>query len=69
MPKRSTTSSLLKFTSYVLDGFSDVVITDAIYTDLSAAFDKINHDITVAKLTKLGVSGSLLGWFESSSHS
>ena len=65
MPKRSTTSNLLEFTSYVIDGFNEDVYTDAIYTDLSAAFDKINHDITIAKLRKLGFYGPLLKWLDS----
>lgn len=38
---------------------------DAIYTDLSAAFDKINHEIAVAKLERLGFHGSLLDWLRS----
>ncbi|KXJ79121.1 hypothetical protein RP20_CCG002271 [Aedes albopictus] len=39
--------------------------TDAIYTDLSAAFDKLNHHIAIAKLDRLGIGGSLLRWFRS----
>jgi len=65
MPKRSTATNLLTFTSYVTEGFADRIQTDAIYTDLSAAFDKINHDIAIAKLGKLGICGSLLNWFQS----
>lgn len=66
MPKRSTTTNLLSFTSYISDGVSaGLSQTDAIYTDLSAAFDKINHDITVYKLDKLGFSGNVLGWLKS----
>ena len=65
MPKRSTTSNLLEFTSYVIYAFSEGIHTDAIYTDLSAEFDKINHNITIAKLRKLGFDGLLLKWLES----
>lgn len=36
-----------------------------LYTDLSAAFDKLNHSIAIAKLHRLGVSGTLLQWFRS----
>lgn len=32
---------------------------------MSAAFDKINHSIAIAKLEKLGFCGSLLAWFGS----
>lgn len=38
---------------------------DAIYTDLSAAFDKMNHQIAVAKFDKLGMNNSLLSWLQS----
>lgn len=66
MPKRSTTTNLLSFTTYVADGMSNGMSqTDAIYTDLSAAFDKINHDIAVRKLDKLGFSGNILHWLKS----
>lgn len=44
---------------------TDRAQTDVIYTDLSAAFDKLNHAIAVAKLDRLGVSGNLLSWFRS----
>lgn len=39
--------------------------TDVIYTDLSAAFDKVNHDIELAKMGRFGINGSLLRWFHS----
>lgn len=65
LPGRSTTTNLLDFTSYILDGMSKGVQTDAIYTDLSAAFDKLDHDIAVAKLERMGFSGSLLRWLRS----
>lgn len=65
MSGRSTTTNLLSFTSYVTDGFAEGCQTDAIYTDLSAAFDKLNHAIAVAKLERMGICGSLLRWLES----
>lgn len=54
MPKRSTSTNLLEFTSYVFDCMEDGSQTDVIYTDPTAAFDKINHDIAIAKLDRLG---------------
>lgn len=62
---RSTTTNLLCLTSHVSDSLAERTQTDVIYTDLSAAFDKINHAIAIAKLEKFGVSGSLLCWFNS----
>ena len=38
---------------------------DAIYTDLSAAFDKMDHEIALAKFERLGIGGSLLSWLRS----
>ena len=38
---------------------------DTIYTDLKAAFDRVNHRILLAKLDRLGVASNLVSWFES----
>ena len=38
---------------------------DVIYTDLKAAFDKIDHRILLCKLSRLGASSKLVSWFES----
>ena len=65
MPKRSTTTNLLTFTSYAMDVMSKGFQTDAVYTDLSAAFDKINRDIAIAKLDRMGSGGNILRWLQS----
>jgi hypothetical protein len=62
---RSTTTNLLCLTTYITDSMVDRAQTDVIYTDLTAAFDKLNHDIAIAKLDRLGVGGNLLRWFGS----
>ncbi|XP_062541323.1 uncharacterized protein LOC134209350 [Armigeres subalbatus] len=62
---RSTTTNLLCLTSSITDSFVQKAQTDVVYTDLSAAFDKINHAITVAKLERFGIAGYLLRWFHS----
>ena len=38
---------------------------DAVYTDLKAAFDRIDHGLLLAKLNHLGVNESIVRWFES----
>ncbi|XP_055604867.1 uncharacterized protein LOC129753090 [Uranotaenia lowii] len=57
---RSTTTNILPFTSFVQDSFAKGSQTDVIYTDLTAAFDKVNHKIAIAKLDRIGICGSLL---------
>lgn len=64
-PGRSTTSNLLCLTTYITDSMVRHTQTDVIYTDLTAAFDLINHRIAIAKLDRLGIGGNLLQWFQS----
>ena len=45
-----------------LENKSNVVI---IATDISAAFDTVNHEIMINKLQNIGVSGTALSWFAS----
>lgn len=61
---RSTATNLLCLTSFITDSMVERSQTDVIYTDLSAAFDKLNHTIAIAKLERLGVCGSLSSWFK-----
>lgn len=65
MPKRSTTTNLTVFTSFIIREIERGHQVDAIYTDLSAAFDRVNHEITISKYDKMGVHGSLLTWLRS----
>ncbi|XP_062539101.1 uncharacterized protein LOC134207392 [Armigeres subalbatus] len=62
---RSTSTNLLCLTSYVTDRMIAGLQTDVIYTELSVAFDKLNHKIAIAKLDRLEVGGNLLDWFRS----
>lgn len=65
MPKRSTTTNLVSYTSFIIKTFETRKQVDAIYTDFSAAFDKINHQILLAKLERLGLTDPLLSWIQS----
>ncbi|XP_055615435.1 uncharacterized protein LOC129761723 [Toxorhynchites rutilus septentrionalis] len=65
VPKRSTSTNLLLYTSFISKTLESRSQVDAIYTDFSAAFDKINHQITIAKLHRIGFNGPLLHWLES----
>lgn len=48
-------------TSYMDSGCQ----VDVVYTDYSKAFDRIQHDLLVCKLQKVGISGDLLRWLTS----
>ena len=65
MKKRSVDSNLFIYSQYLLDAMDAGLQVDAIYTDFSKAFDKIDHNILKNKLAGVGVHGSLLGWFSS----
>lgn len=62
---KSTMSNLLEFTHYVSQAFEHHSQVDVIYTDLTKAFDRVNHAILISKLELYGFSGSLLSWIES----
>lgn len=64
-PGRSVTTNLLRFTSGSIRHLEEGKQVDAIYTDLKAAFDKIDHGILLRKLSKLGVIADLVDWLKS----
>ena len=65
-PGRSVETNLAEFTDYIFSVFDECGQVDAIYTDFSKAFDRIDHSILVAKLRdQFGISGDLLRWIES----
>lgn len=43
----------------------DGLQVDAVYTDISKAFDKVNHSLLLKKLKSAGVHGTLLDWCQS----
>ncbi|XP_038120658.1 uncharacterized protein LOC119770244 [Culex quinquefasciatus] len=65
MAKRSTNSNLVSYSPFILRTMQQRKQIDAIYTDLSAAFDKLNHRIAVAKLERLIFGGPMLDWLRS----
>lgn len=62
---KSTTTNLLCFTDYLTECFANRTQVDAVYTDFSKAFDKVNRGILIQKLLCQGINGSLLRWFNS----
>lgn len=65
IPKRSTQTNLCLYTNYLATALDSGTQVDSVYFDFSKAFDRVNHQVLIAKLTSYGISGSLLRWFAS----
>ena len=65
MPGRSVATNLLNFTSTCFMQLESKAQVDVVYTDLKAAFDRIDHRILLCKLRRLGVSENLTEWLSS----
>lgn len=63
--KRSVATNLLQFVSQCLRSMDSGLQVDAVYMDLKAAFDRVDHGILLGKLQKLGVSTACTAWFKS----
>ena len=64
-PNRNTTQALLDLTSHVHDGLEQGKSVLGVFIDLSKAFDTLNFDILLQKLSKYGVCKKSLKWFQS----
>lgn len=53
--KKGTTTNLLEASQFIKQNIQDGESVDAIYVDLSKAFDRLNHEILARKLAGLGV--------------
>lgn len=62
---RSTTTNILELTTIVNYGFLKGVQTDVVYTDFSKAFDKVNHEMLLNKLSLMGFSNNAIKWLRS----
>ena len=58
-PGRSCTGQILKLTQHIEDGFEKGMVTDAIFVDLSAAYDTMNHRKLLHKLLEITKDSSL----------
>ena len=47
---KSTTCQLLNLTQHIEDGFKKRLVTGAVFVDLSAAYDTVNHRILMTKI-------------------
>ena len=64
VPNRSTSTNLLVFSDYVASSLGRGIPVDVIYTDLSKAFDCVNHRLLLHKLHSFGFRSTLLNWFK-----
>ncbi|XP_055614967.1 uncharacterized protein LOC129761281 [Toxorhynchites rutilus septentrionalis] len=65
MPGRSVSTNLLEFSSFCINRLEERAQVDAIYTDIKAAFDRIDHRILLRKLSRLGASDEFINWLRS----
>ena len=49
----------------ILKGFDQGLMTGMILVELQKAFDTIDHDILLKKLSAIGFSNHTIGWFKS----
>ena len=52
--------NLCSFTNFVSQALDQRLQVDVVYTDLTKAFDKVNHCILFSKLEKFGICDSLV---------
>lgn len=64
-PGRSTITNSMIFNKYIFEAFEENLQVDTIYTDLSKAFDRVDHSALVQVLYKTGFGDPLLSWFRS----
>ncbi|XP_050531542.1 uncharacterized protein LOC126900110 [Daktulosphaira vitifoliae] len=63
--KKSTCTNLLVYVTNLYDIIEKKGQVDTIYTDLSKAFDSVDHKLLLIKLNALGIDKPLLTWFGS----
>ena len=61
---RSCFTQLLDHMENILKSLQENNEVDVIYLDYAKAFDKVDHEILLAKLRRLGVKGKLLKWIK-----
>lgn len=62
---KSTSTNLILYQNYIIKALENKKQVDAIYTDLAKAFDRVNHELLIAKLNSIGIIGQVSEWIRS----
>ena len=65
VPERSTVTNLAVYHCFVSAALDAGLQVDTVYTDFRKAFDTVDYDILLQKLSAIGISGSFLAWIRS----
>jgi hypothetical protein len=62
---KSTTTNLVTYLAFITPLVGSQRQADAVYFDLTSAFDLVPHTLHLHKLSALGLSGGYVNWFRS----
>ena len=61
----STDYAIVQLIDQISNSFEQNNFTPGVFIDLSKAFDTVNHDILLKKLSIYGIQNNNLNWFQS----
>jgi retron-type reverse transcriptase len=61
----STFMVIFELVNGIYHGFENNMLTDGVFLDLKKAFDTVNHDILIDKMSFYGFRGNDLSWIKS----
>lgn len=61
---KSTVTNLVRYTNVIFNSLESGYQVDSIYADFSKAFDRVNHEILMAKLYGYGIGDNISNWIK-----